>query len=146
MGCFGPKWTELIRLGSQACDFIVWGPRRNQPNTLKTGRAIYSYYFILSYQSNSCIYSSACIRDRIQLRLLQELCQTSVLERTLHWESGKSQSRFLPAQEKLQKQISHGFLLGSCFPKQEKLFCQTISITASLLLQRSQSRRHFQRN
>ena len=50
LGCFGPKWAELSRLGTQACDFVVWGPRRNQPNTLRTGRVIYSLNFIKHIQ------------------------------------------------------------------------------------------------
>ena len=47
----------------------------------------------------------------LQLRLLQELCQTSVLERAPYGEPVKSRSHLLPAQEKPKKRASRGSLL-----------------------------------
>ena len=55
--------------------------------------------------------SLAGLLQGLQLRLLQELCQTPVLERAPHGEPVKSQSHFLPAQEKPKKQALRGSLL-----------------------------------
>jgi hypothetical protein len=42
----GPK---LSSLGCQACNLIVRGPNRNSDHTLRTGRAIFSYFSYLGY-------------------------------------------------------------------------------------------------
>ena len=55
--------------------------------------------------------SLAGLLQGLQLRLLQELCQTPVLERALHGEPVKSRSHFLPTQERPQKRASRSSLL-----------------------------------
>ena len=41
-GRFGPACTQSNSLGTQICTFVVWGPGRESPNSLRTAGVIYS--------------------------------------------------------------------------------------------------------